>query len=231
MRLRNTIVKYAGDPYHGATICNHKDGIFRIYLEPLDGTTFCQNRGDGIPIHHYNQDSSELMVLLDTWVESPDNTMIRKMMNSPKFNNFRPFPLGMYNADGTVYYVERHPTRKTEQGLQSNMLIGTCLPTAAKLGPRDFNVFAPQFADMIKGEYPTTEQAYEIVKSNLYKNDAVAFNREMAFISGPVSLVFLAYRHDIVGLVAGKTVTLGKEFQHLTEVINESNAFNEVKYA
>jgi hypothetical protein len=49
--------------------------------------------------------------------------IIRKTMNSPKFNKFRPFPLGMCNSNGRCYFLERQPLRpKVEQGLIRSMV-------------------------------------------------------------------------------------------------------------
>jgi hypothetical protein len=49
--------------------------------------------------------------------EHPAAGILRKQMNSPLFNKFRPYPLGMCNTKGQrAYYLERQPNRKTEQG-------------------------------------------------------------------------------------------------------------------
>src|SRR3546814_20877703 len=48
--------------------------------------------------------------------DNPDCGIIRKNMDSPLFNRFRPFPLGMCNLNGETYFLCRSPTRNTQQG-------------------------------------------------------------------------------------------------------------------
>jgi hypothetical protein len=96
--------------------------------------------------HNFPQGSAMLGAYLDQWIkDNPSGGLRRKQMNSPKFNKFRPFELGMYWAGTKVYYVERQPTRRTEQGLTPNMLVTTRVSAGKSegdIGP-NIDVFGP----------------------------------------------------------------------------------------
>jgi hypothetical protein len=137
MRLRRTVVLYDGEPWVVLAITNHKpDGIFRVYLDPI-GKDPNKNRQrpepEGFPPEHPG-----LGGYMDTWIdEHPDSGIKRKQMNSPLFNKFRPYPLGMCNIKGSgCYYIERQPNRKTEQGLISSMLFETLITVAPQQAKR-----------------------------------------------------------------------------------------------
>lgn len=234
MRLKGTVIMYDGEPYHVAGVSNHKpDGIFRIYIEPLSSLPYCQNRPDGIPTHHYNNENNELGVALDKWLETAtDPRMLRKMMNSPKFDNFRPFPLGMYNQGVDVFYIQRHPTRKTEQGLSPSALtVDALCRQATRFSGRDIGIHNSEFRDMLMGSYPTAQEALEIVLDPTLANLGVGFNRDFAIVSGPADTIFLGYRDSLIGLMPNgdfSSLILGKQSKHLIEVTSNLNLFTKI---
>ncbi len=231
LRLKNTVVLYDGEPYLVLAICDHKpDGIYRIYLDPI-GPEMTSSQGYGIPYNgpwpdQYNNRGDAL----DAWMTNhpAQNKILRKMMNSPAFNKFRPFPLGMTNLKGNVYYLERHPTRKTEQGLTDGMLV--CNPvtfdkTARAASP---GLCSAQMRDTIMGNYPSAQECLTKLLHPENINNAVAFNRSFAFVRGPIDTVFLAYKSDIVGLLPSSSLAslkLAKKFNYTKEAIEELNLF------
>jgi hypothetical protein len=85
------------------------------------------------------------------------------------------------------------------------------------------------FKDCILGNYPTPKDTLEGLKNPKFINESVAFNREFALVRGPIDLIFLAYREDIVGVLPNadfSRLKLGKEFIHTKEVIEELNLFS-----
>src|SRR3546814_12211748 len=121
MRLVNTVVMYDNRPYYVLCSTDHKkDGIFRMYLDELyteRGAAI--SRIPGIP-YEYNDGTPQHIERgkrMDNFLkDNPDCGIIRKNMDSPLFNRFRPFPLGMCNLNGETYFLCRSPTRNTQQG-------------------------------------------------------------------------------------------------------------------
>src|SRR3546814_3440759 len=118
---------YNNSPYYVLCITDHKkDGIFRMYLDEL-----YTERGaaisliPGIP-YEYNDGTPQHIERgkrMDNFLkDNPECGIIRKNMDYPLFNRFRPFPLGMCNFNGETYFLCRSPTRTTQQGLTENMI-------------------------------------------------------------------------------------------------------------
>lgn len=236
MRLSGTIVLYDKLPYTVVAICSHNaDGIFRIYLDPV-------GRDPSIP-HIYpmeimgntNSENPTLGLKLDAWLsQNPATGIIRKQMNSPLFDKYRPFPLGMCNINQHVYYVERQPTRKTEQGLTPNMLTETRLELMSSqpsLG-RDCRAFhSPNFLSCITGKHPPAQDCLTALQSEEYANEGLAFHREFALLKGPISLVFLAYKNDVVGVLPKgdfSYLKLDPKFIHVKEAVDKLSLFDKI---
>lgn len=236
MRLLRTVVLYDKTPCHVIAITDHmKDGIFRIYLEPIGfDTTVTRLYPSSIP--NYNTESTELGGYIDGWMtENPTSKILRKQMNSPLFNKYRPFPLGMVNQKGNVFYVERQPTRSTWQGLtksaidEKRITLGEQVPVPRGLNTIDFTGEA--FRDCIVGSYPDPDECLKNLLSDDYENDAVAFDRSFAFVRGPIGMVFLAYKGDIVGVLPNGTkepLRLGKGYRHVREVAEALKFFGQI---
>lgn len=236
IRLQYTVVTYDDEPYYILAICDHKDdGIFRVYMEPIghpEGNALV--RLGGIPCDH--PDSKARGQLMDSWLESPQGKasgVIRKMLNSPAFNRFKPFPLGMANSGSKTYYIERQPVRHTQQGLTANMLYSNEIslnpPGAMRMSV--FGVDSPPIRDTILGKYPSVSDCLKNLSDPEILNDAVGFHRNFAFVRGPISTMFLAYKSDIVGLLVNGDLSklkLPNQYRHTKEIIESLNLFNDI---
>jgi hypothetical protein len=242
MRLRGTFVMYDGEPYVVLCITNHRDdGIFRIYLEPIGNgeQALAYNNPNGPPVHNYGSDDPSLGQAMDKWMEKyPDTKIIRKMMNSPLFNKFRPFPLGMCNYEDRVFYLERQPSRKTEQGLTHSMV--SC--NRVNLGTMDngnkgrsggcmVGLYGASFRDCIKADHPSAQECLSNLTDREIINEAAAFHRQFALVRGPLDMIFLAYKTDIVGVLPNRDLSvlrLGREFWHTREVVDLLRLFETI---
>ena len=246
MRLRGTFVLYDGEPYNVLCITNHKeDGIWRIYLDPIgEGEDkLAYNTNNPPPCGNYDSGHPNLGKMMDDWLDKrnlegmPGTKVIRKMMNSPKFNKFRPYPLGMCNFNGSVYYLERQPTRKSEQGLTHGMITSQSVNLAPDNGKRALNrsgmvgLYGPSFLACIKGTHPTAQECLDNLQDPDILNDAAAFHRQFAFVRGPLGMIFLAYKADIIGVLPNKDLSvlrLGRDFRHTREVVEILGTFGSV---
>lgn len=192
-RLLNTVVKYADDFFSVHSIENNEDGIFRLVLDPLNG------------------------------VRGEKTKMIKKMANSPHFNRFRPFPLGMANCQGKAFYLYRRPLRSRLQGLSDNALLETCVEKieatftglevqqarATRLGrERTVQWCSESMEDCFKGNYPTFEECIDAFKDTSVLNSSVAFHREFAIVKGFCGIIYLANKSGIVGFYREEDNTL-----------------------
>lgn len=233
MRLKATVVMYDGKPYYIWTICNHKnDGVFRVYMSSIEDVN---SGASPPPLHQFPHGTSQLGAAMDSYVDGANSTnskILRKKMDSPLFNKFRPFPLGMMNCAGQAVYVERTPNRpKTEQGLISNQLRATAVTAAMNPGNYNVQFWSTEFRDCIMGDYPTPNQSISGIVSDKNVNESVAFHRNFALVKGPIGTLFLAYKNDVVGLLPQQnfsSIKLGKEFTHLKEAIKELNLFSSI---
>lgn len=236
MRLRRTVVLYDGEPYCVICITNHKnDDIFRIYLDPIGKYYDPDNPRPRPEPEQFPPEHPGIGPYMDTWMtEHPDCGILRKQMNSPLFNKFRPYPLGMCNIKGSgTYYIERQPNRKTEQGLVSSMLFETQISTAPATTKRTgtVDVYGPGFRACVMAEHPSAAECLANLLDPDIVNSAAAFNRNFALVRGPIEMLFLAYKHDIIGVLPKNNfecVRLGREFHHTKEVVEGLNLFQTI---
>lgn len=226
-RISGTVVKYDDDFYYVLLVSNHKtDGIFRVYLDPLKHMD--SHNIPGIPYLGAGSESGKAM---DIWMEAnPKTKIIRKMMNSPLFDKFRPFPLGMTNYDGSAYFTERSPTRHTQQGLTSQMISAMSVDFNSK-GRVSSELTSTYMYDTYLGVYPS----YTDCVSNMFDPDchnrSVGFCRLMALVRGPCETVFLNYRGETIGQLLdpqGKSIRIGRKFLFTKEIVQSSGYFETV---
>lgn len=234
MRLTGTVVLYDGEPYYVLLISDHKaDGIFRVYLDKLGTKNGMAHINIPVPYHNhpdpkFNGDS------MDEWLEkNPDKGIIRKMMNSPKFNKFRPFPLGMMNCEGNVVYAERRPNRSTQQGLTDTMIKSNVvsLVNTGKI-PYGIGATSVPLYHTIMGNYPTPLECIKNLTDKKNANQGAAFNREFAFLAGPAETLFLAYKSDVVGVLPEgdlSAVKLANKYKYVKEAVADLNLFETIK--
>lgn len=233
-RLSGTYVLYDGEPYRILTITDHmSDGIFRAYLLPLGDKAV-----EYIPDYDmFNPGSPDQAKHIDNWMDkNPDAGVLRKHLNSPKFNRFRPFPLGMCNYKGYAFYLERQPMRpRMEQGLVSSGIVESPL-SLQKTGGRlnsgtQVKMNSDAFRDCILGRHPSAQECVERLKDPTCGNDAAAFDRYFALVRGPVDMMFLAYKGEVVGLLPDNNLSsarLSKKFSYVKEVVQELGVFQNV---
>lgn len=233
MRLRGTVVCYDGVPYSVMAICAHKpDGIFRVYLEPIG--TSVNGRPD---VGNYNPEDTALGAYIDKWMAATkDCEILRKNIDSSLFNKFRPYSLGMCNYGTAVYYVERQPNRKTEQGLIRTMLSASLVSLGSETGGLlksspggcPVELYSSQFKACVLADHPSPQEALANLNDPKIENNAIAFHRRFALIRGPIGMLFLAYKSEVVGVLPNgdfSTLKIGVGFSHCREVIQDLNLF------
>lgn len=247
MRLVNTIVVYDNEPFYVLCIDDHmKDGIFRIYLDPVpDKEDLMAHQKYSMPFQSWDFAKHKTVgPAMDEWLETADGKrsgVLRKMMNSPKFNNYRPFSLGMVNMSDRVYYCRRQPTRHTQQGLTQTMLnVSPVSLTASSaeeaLAPyrgrgANVSITSYQLGDAIRNIYPDYKEVITNLNDDQVANQACAFHREFAAVRGPLNLLFLAYKDEIVGLLDGESgdkLVLEKRYSYVKEVAETTGVFSTI---
>jgi len=232
-RLHNTVVTYDGEPCSVIAVTNHKkDQIFRLYLwpvrYPVSSPLFPRALANYIPM------AAEMGAYLDKFMEEhKDSPLMRKHANSPAFNLFRPFSLGMLNdGDGNVHYLERSPERRVQQGLIPAMVnycqLSLDVGNVNLRGRWPGRLSGEPFCDCVQANHPSAEECLENLLDPANTNTAAAFNRYFAFVRGPLDTFFLAHKNEMVGFVPANrrpTVELGKRFRHLKEAVEETNQF------
>lgn len=239
-RLLGTVVLYGDVPCFVMAICDHKsDDIFRVYLDPIGRS---DEEYDAIKdiVNYTSNTPPEIMQgeVLDELIEkNPECGILRKFMNSAKFNRFRPFPLGMCYYGTQTYYVERQPVRpKMEQGLTQSSLLETIVTTGTRSSMPTkmarIDLQSPEFRDCVMGCYHEPDTILTALLSPRIANDSMPFHREFALVRGPLDMIFLGYRTEIIGVLPNNDfgmLRLGREFVHCKEVVEELNLFNYVK--
>lgn len=238
-RLQGTVVLYEDKPYYVTAITDHKpDGIFRMYLDPLD--VMVSTNVPGIPL--YSWDTSKFKSqgeAMDDWLDkNPTKGIIRKMMNSPAFNKFRPFDLGVaQNSRGELWYCERQPTRPAmSQGLAAGGINQRRVSLAPQDGraPRSYGVelFSKEMSNCITGKYLDPKEIVWNLTSPDVTNEGFAFSRNFAILRGPLSTMFLSYKTDIVGVLPDRDlskVMLSDKFTFVKEMLQDTGAFASVE--
>jgi len=233
IRLQHTTVLYDGEPYFVLCFDDHKpDGIIRIYMEPI-GYDKLESNYMPIPYGNSLPPGKSRGDVMDAYMaQNPTSRIIRKQMNSPLFQRFRPFPLGMCNFSGSTAYCERQPVRHTHQGLTNSMISARYLSVDGKDRSCHLSFTGKEFRDTIMGKYPTAADSLKVVTDSSYKENAVGFSRLFAFVRGPVDTAFLAYKNDIVGNIPNgdtSVVTLSKNFTFVKELVDNLNIFQDIR--
>jgi hypothetical protein len=237
MRLQQTVVLYDGSPVEIVCVADHPDGILRAYIRP---TGYTPAEFDSMPkpssSHMANAAyTSGLATYMDTFIQdNPGCGIIRKHLNSPLFNKFRPFELGMYWNPPHVYYVERQPNRRVEQGLIKPMIVATKLTPIPEKGENvsgDVDLFGPEMKRCIIGEHPSPKRCLEAIHDDRLDCKAAAFDRHFALVRGPIGTLFLAYKNNVIGQLPNgdyDKVKLGKAYTYCKEAVADLHLFNNI---
>lgn len=237
MRLLHTCVVYDGELYYILAITNHrKDGIFRVYMDKVNNPKGMAFQRLVIPYEDYDG-QAQLGKQLDDWLEkNPDSGVVRKMANSPLFNSFRPFPLGMVNKGNSLYYVRRTPVRpNTQQGLTQGMLVVSVVAEGKGKSPYPSNRITGtdfELSECVEGKYPDIKTVINEMNDPTVENQGVAFHREFGIVRGPLDSLYLAYKEDLIGILPqGNTseLLLGRKFKHCKEVVESLSIFYSIK--
>lgn len=204
MRLRNSVVLYKNDPVLITDVIRGEgDEILRVKFNALPV--------QGLPVR--NNPFGEVRRK-----EQPkDDAEERKYISSKHFD-IAPFELGYVNAT-RPFYCTRLPNRIQKQGLCAENFKG-CFNNG---GGASWALFlaSPETTAMIKGDYPTFEQA----AANVHKKKEIAFSRYFCLVQDEVipDLLFLYYKGSKIGFLQKKEVTLGKNYECLKESLEELN--------
>lgn len=236
MRLKDSIVMYDKKPHWVITAADsHPDGVLRLYLVPYDKNLDYWFSHNTAPCSWFNEGELTRRVKMDAYIKAnPIFGIIRKRINSSKFNSFRPFPLGMMKlSKDAVFYAQRAPVRHTYQGLKFSAIMGYHFsgenlvenPTPTRID-RVSRVYSKGMEDMFLGLYPS----YEEVLEKFASGEATApLNRDFCLIRGPLNIKYLAYQCSIVGVLPdSRTVQVPLDRAYLTEVISGLNIFQEI---
>lgn len=233
LRLQGTVVLYDGEPVEIMALADHvPDGIVRVYIRPIGLTDDEYARRPSPDIGMFPMEGNSLGEYLDTYIETNKSSgIVRKHINSPLFNKFRPFELGMYWADSTIVYVERQPSRRVEQGLTSASLLPKKLALVDEGGSTKIKFFGPEMRRCIVGEHPSPYRCIEALHDPKLANKAAAFHRHFALLKGPIDTLFLGYKSNVIGLLPNgdfSKVNLGKNYRYCKEVVEELHLFNTI---
>jgi hypothetical protein len=249
LRLRGTIIWYNGPgeegPYHVLVISDHDGSDFKIYMKKL-GQKYMNIHGVMPPSEHYG-DITGIGGHMDKFMKDyPKFNLVRKDLSSPHFRAFRPFPLGMMNLvtknkagqpiDCETLYLERQPNRQTQQGLIKSMVFVKHVNAAMSRAPTQahftFDLWSEDFYDCIMGNYPSIETCLSKLRDPNVANEAAAFHRNFALVKGPIGMIFLSYKGEVVGLLDNKnlsSLTIDSEYKYTKEAISDLHIFNNIQ--
>jgi hypothetical protein len=249
LRLRGTVIWYDGPgekgPYYVLGICDHSSGDLKIYMKKL-GQKYINIPSVLPPNEQYGTEITSLGSHMDKFMKDyPSFNMVRKDLSSPHFRGFRPFPLGMMNQtmksksgkpiDCETFFIERQPNRNTQQGLIKTMLFIMSV-TAGASKPRStahtFDLWSEDFYACIMGDYPSIDTCINNMRDPNIANEAAAFHRNFAIVRGPIGMLFLSYKGNIVGVLDNKNlsqITVDNEFKYTKEAIAELHMFGNIK--
>lgn len=209
-RLLRTVVLYDGKPCYIWDINENSDGIFRLFITmlPFSGATarpVAEDTPDEMPV-------------------PPPGTVIRKKINSKKFNNFRPIELGFINFFGqdnngrdvvNATYSSRIPTRRGYQGLARETCSFITLNTGRSITLTEA-ITSDAFVEMVNDEYPPWNAVLDVL--NFHQSIAVSKDFAISMEDFPL----LYYKTDVVGLIMPDgTIYLKKDRCYLTDLIQE----------
>lgn len=207
MRLRNTVVRYKGDPVYITNIRpGTGDEIFRVYFQPL-------------PVKKVDGFIAPRKVRLGPdgpeFVEEAEEE--RRYISSRNFD-ISPFKMGYVNDPKGAAYCSRLPTRKQQQGLCAENFGASSVG-----GNFNFNSFlsCPGVVDMVHGRYPSLAEAQRLLAEK--QSPLIAFHRDFAISRDEIlgNLFHVFYRGNKVGAYLDGGLILGDKYRCLKESLIE----------
>jgi hypothetical protein len=207
MRLVSTVVMYDGDPVYITKVGNARPGdpkedILRVYAHPLP---FDPHKLGDIEARAAVKEKEEM----------------RKFISSRKFD-MKTIKMGFMNIKGELLYCSRKPARQFKQGVSNNTFVSQAITGGARALNLVNAVGLKEFADMLKGVYPTFDEAVRTM--NKGKITGVAFHRQFALVRDPAlpELLYLYHKSDKVGVIfGGNKIILTKGMICLRESLQE----------
>lgn len=138
----------------------------------------------------------------------------------------RELRFGYMNSPKNAYYIVRNPNRHFKQGVTQNSLYSE--PVEGDEGRAAYMTFGamlqePGFVDMMRGVYPTPEQAIDKLLSTR-DIKAVAFTRDLCIRRDFGDLISLMFKNDKVAWSEdGRRFKLAEDFKYLKECLAERN--------
>ena len=232
MRLQRSIVKYDDKFYYVLKVAEKEAcDIYRVYMEEvghgrraeLDYTGFPRIISDPFAGSYSDiHDATNLDLFLES-LDKSDKRVIRKTINSPKFD-FMPFPLGCININGSVAYSERIPTRNVNQGLLFSAISTFFVSYNHNKHKQKvvLDTWSAEFNEMLQGNYPSYHEVLMNLRDPDITNEAAAFDRMWSVLRGPLDMLFLCYQEGAIGLInKDNSVRLSDDFTYLKESIEE----------
>ena len=155
----------------------------------------------------------------------------RKMLNSPKFKNFREMPkLGWFNhssPDVGALYVSRITTRHRSHGLNdTNVSIRRFAGKEHELQPGPYhlrNIMADGgFNESHENIFPSVKN----ILKNIGECQSIAYSRDYCISRDALGIRWLYRKTDKVGLFTGNdTLNLAEKFSFLREEVQEDPLF------
>lgn len=250
-RLRNTVIWYHGPgeegPYYVMCVCvGSSSDECKIYMKRL-GQKYITDSNYLPPNEHIGSNVETIGPQMDEFMAKyPKMNIIRKDLSSPHFRAFRPFPLGMMNLTSKgkggetvacqTMFIERQPLRSNQQGLVKQMLYKTPVNSAVsnKAVPAqyDFDFFHEDFYACCMGDYPSIDTCISKLTDPTIANEAAAFHRYFALVRGPVNMLFLAYKGEIVGVLDNRnltSITVDGDKKYTKEAIRDLQVFHNIR--
>lgn len=212
-RLSSGVFTFDGEPISVRTVEPHSDGVLRVFFDYLGH--------NGEP--------------------PAGRAGVRKMINSPSFNRFKPFDLGFINmnesrfgeaAENRALFSARRPVRMSRSGLTGENFVAKALYGSLNREGRsqtegiDFShiVNTRSFCDMVRGRYPSFSECFDYVRSNRAAGSSMAFDRKWALSREDSGLIWLYRDSEKVGLMSERGLILLNAQRHFQEDISENSS-------
>jgi len=185
----------------------------------LNGT-ICYWKGEPFYVDEMANDVEGGLEAIGRTLPLQRGNAVRANIASPDFNAFK-YQLGYCNrANGKAAYITRRPARIQSQGLvPSNLAVnfGDGTRFASRDDLRNW-VSDPGFVDMLKGVYPTMEEARaKMMADKTIKS--VAFDKHICLRRHEsfTNLFYLSYKGEDISWSDDGAFALPDEYKYLTE--------------
>jgi hypothetical protein len=177
---------------------------------------------DGAPVYvtHVERHGKDFQLSLSRFPYD-GRDQFNALASDPLFKGFQSPPLGYCNffyrrADTT--WCERIPSRQRRQGLSGDTCNAVSLVSGLRI-PWNELYISDGFNEMVRGEYPSFDEAFQ----RLIPSSSIAVARDFAVRMSEGGYTFLYYKRDEVGMFVRDNLYLRSDRQYLSEMIIEHN--------